>query len=96
MTATGPYASLTKFSDAVAEAEALKSSADTTAELRTEFAGEFAESQRDAWMQDLGGQSLAAFTAATPVEKMTAEQVLAVITVLFQTVAMMGPGAAHQ
>ena len=52
--------------------------------------------RRDAWIQDLGDRSLAAFTAATPVEKMTAEQVLAVITVLFQTVAMMGPGAAHQ
>ena len=96
VTATGPYASLTKFSDAVAEAEALKSSAETTAELRTEFAVEFTEFQREAWMQDLGGQSLAAFTAATPVEKMTTEQVLAVITVLFQTEAMMGPGAVHQ
>ena len=47
-------------------------------------------------MQDLGGQPLAAFTAATPIEEMSAEQVLAVITVLFQTEAMMGPGAVHQ
>lgn len=94
--ATGTYASLTKFSDAVAEAEALKSSAEITASLRTEFASEFTEFRRDAWMQDLGGQPLAAFTAATPIEEMSAEQVLAVITVLFQTEAMMGPGAVHQ
>ena len=96
VTATGPYASLTKFSDAVAEAAALTSSAETTSELRTEFAGEFTEFRRDTWMQDLGGQPLAAFTATTPVEEMTAEQVLAIITGLFAMETMFGPGAVHQ
>ena len=87
---------MTKFSDAVAEAAALTSSAETTSELRTEFAGEFTEFRRDTWMQDLGGQPLAAFTATTPVEEMTAEQVLAIITGLFAMETMFGPGAVQQ
>ncbi|MGO2058636.1 MAG: DUF262 domain-containing protein [Candidatus Corynebacterium faecigallinarum] len=93
---TGAYAALTKFSDGVAEAEALKSSAETTADLRTEFSGEFTEFQRDTWMQDLGGQPLASFTAATPGDQMTAEQVLAVISGLFAMESMFGAGAVHQ
>ena len=93
---TGAYAALTKFSDGVAEAEALKSSAETTADLRAEFAGEFEEFKRDNWMQDLGGQPLAAFTTATPVDQMTAEQVLAVISGMFAMETMFGPGTVHQ
>lgn len=95
-TTTSPYASLTKLRDAVTEAKALKSSAETTAELTTEMAREFEEFTRDSWMQVLGGQSLAAFTAAPPVEEKTAEQALALITVLLQTEAMIAPGAVHQ
>lgn len=93
---TGSYASLTKFSDAVAEAAEMKPNPSETAGLRTEFAGEFAEFQRDTWMQDLGGQPLAAFTSATPVDQMTAEQVLAVLSGLFAMETMFGPGAVHQ
>lgn len=93
---TGAYAALTKFSDGVAEAEALKSSAETTADLRAEFAGEFEEFKRDNWMQDLGGQPLTAFTTATPVDQMSAEQVLAVISGMFAMETMFGPGTVHQ
>lgn len=96
VTVAGRYASLTKFSDAVEEAEALKASSETTAELRREFAGEFEKFTRDTWMQDLGGQPLAAFTATTLADQMTAEQVLAVITGLFAMETMFGPGAVHQ
>ena len=92
----GRYSSLTKFSDAVAEAEVLKSSPEATADLRTEFAGEFEEFKRDNWMQDLDGQPLAAFTTATPVDQMTAEQILSVISGMFAMETMFGPGAVHQ
>ena len=47
-------------------------------------------------MQDLGGQPLAAFTATTLADQMTAEQVLAVITGQFAMETMFGPGAVHQ
>lgn len=92
----GTYAELTKFLDAVTEANALSSSMDTTADLRDEMAREFDPWRRESWMQDLGGQPLGVFTAATPVAEMTADQILAVITGLFASEAMLGPGAVHQ
>lgn len=93
---TGAYAALTKFRDAVAEAAALHPDAAATADLRTEFDTEFAPFRRESWMADLGGQNLTAFTTATPVDDMTAEQVLAVISGLFVTEQLIGPGAVHQ
>lgn len=92
----GVYAALTKFSDEVAEAAALGVSPDATETLRTEFAGEFAPFRREDWMQDLGGRNLTAFTSSTEVKNMTAEQVLAVISGLFVTEQLIGPGAVHQ
>ncbi|MGP5270445.1 hypothetical protein ACTXK0_08540 [Corynebacterium variabile] len=92
----GTYASLTKFSDAVAEAAEMKHDPAETTALRTEFAGEFDEFKRANWMQDFGGQPLAAFTSARPVDQMTADQVLAVISGLFAMETMFGPGAVHQ
>jgi uncharacterized protein with ParB-like and HNH nuclease domain len=94
--ANGPYSALTKFSDAIREAQALKSSPETTANLRGEFANEFAAFRRETWMQDLGNRPLVAFTSAIPVDEMSAEQVLAVITGLFDSEAMFGPGAVQQ
>jgi hypothetical protein len=93
---TSAYAALTKFRDAVAEAAALHPDAAATADLRTEFATEFAPFRRESWMADLGGQNLTAFATATPVDDMTAEQVLAVISGLFVTEQLIGPGAVHQ
>lgn len=93
---TGAYAALTKFRDAVAEAAALHPDDTATADLRAEFAGEFAPFRRESWMADLGGQNLTAFTTATPINDMTAEQVLAVISGLFVTEQFIGPGAVHQ
>ncbi|MGP5614609.1 DUF262 domain-containing protein [Corynebacterium variabile] len=93
---TGRYAALTKFRAEMDEDAELKPEPSGTADLRTEFSGEFTEFRRDSWMQDLGGQPLASFTAATPVDQMTAEQVLAVISGLFAMESMFGAGALHQ
>lgn len=106
---TGAYAALTKFRDAVAEAAALHPDAAATADLRAELAREFngeadgefagekgAGFRRDTWMQDLGGQPLGAFVAATPAGDMTAEQLLAVISGMFASEQMFGAGAVHQ
>lgn len=93
---TGIYSALTKFRDEVAEARALNSPSETTARLRAEFTQEFAAFQRETWMQDLSGQPLAAFTAATPSEQMTAEQVLAVISGILAMETMFGPGSLHR
>ena len=92
----GAYSALTKFLDAVTEAAALKSSIETTSDLREEMFGEFRPFRRDSWRQDLGGQPLAAFVAATPVVSMSSDQVLAVISGLFASEEMFGPGAVHQ
>lgn len=92
----GVYAALTKFSDEVAEATALKADPAATEKLRAEFADEFTAFRRDTWQQDLGNQPLNTFTASTSVKAMTTEQVLAVISCLFVTEQMLGPGAVHQ
>ncbi|WP_414119601.1 DUF262 domain-containing protein [Corynebacterium nuruki] len=92
----GVYAALTKFSDEVAEAAALKATPVATEKLRAEFADEFEAFRRDTWMQDLGGQNLTAFTSSTGAKDMTAEQDLAVISGLFVTEQLIGPGAVHQ
>ena len=90
------YSALTKFLDAVTEASVLKPSIEFTADLRDEFSSEFRPFHRESWLQDLNGQALAQFTAATPVAEMTAEQVMAVISGLFASEAMFGAGAVHR
>jgi uncharacterized protein with ParB-like and HNH nuclease domain len=90
-----PFAALTKFGDAVAEVATLQPDASDTADLREEFAAEFESFKRDDWTQDIGGQPLAAFTSATPVDTMSQEEVLAVVSGLFASEKMLGPGAIH-
>lgn len=51
--------------------------------------------KREEWRRDIGEQPLVQFTSATPIEKMTPEEVLAVITGLFASEQMLGPGAVH-
>src|SRR5699024_8585505 len=91
-----PFAALTKFGDAVAEVAALQPDASETANLREELAAEFRPFKRENWMQDIGEQPLAAFASATPIDTMTQEEVLAVITGLFASEQMLGPGAIHR
>lgn len=93
---TGAYDALTKFGDAVAEKRALRADSAATAALRSEFAEEFSAFQSENWMQDLGDQPLSTFMASTPVDGMTAGQVLAVLSGLLTTERMIGPGAVHQ
>ncbi|MGO3065448.1 MAG: DUF262 domain-containing protein [Brevibacterium linens] len=90
-----PFASLTKFGDAAAEVAALQPDASDTGDLREEFAAEFEPFKREEWRRDIGEQPLVQFTSATPIEKMTPEEVLAVITGLFASEQMLGPGAVH-
>lgn len=90
------FASLTKFRDAVTEVAALQPDASGTANLREEFAAEFEPFKRESWMQDIGEEPLAAFLSATTIDTMAPEEVLAVITGLFASEQMLGPGAIHR
>lgn len=91
-----PFATLTKFGDAVNEVAALQPDASDTADLREEFAAEFEPFKRKSWTHDIGEQPLAAFTSATPIDTMAPEEVLAVITGHFASEQMFGPGAIHR
>lgn len=94
--AVSPYASLTKFSDAIAEAKSLRADTSSTENLRAEFTAEFSPFRRDTWRQELGGKPLSAFTSSIPVEKMTAEQVLSVISGILEMEAIFAPGTLQQ
>ncbi|MGO2862079.1 MAG: DUF262 domain-containing protein [Brevibacterium sp.] len=93
---SGPYASLTKFKDAIDEAAALQADESDTVALREEFASEFAPLRREAWTHDIGNLPLPAFIATHPADTLTSEEVLAVITGLFAAEQMFGPGAIHR
>lgn len=93
---SNPYSALTKFGDAVAEVAVLQPDASDTTDLQEELAAEFELFKRENWTHDIGEQTLAAFTLATPIDTMTPEEVLAVITGLFASEQMLGPGAIHR
>ena len=89
------FAALTKFGDAVAEVVALQPGPSETEKLRGELAKEFGPLEREDWTHDIGERPLAAFTSVTPIDTMTQEEVFAVITGLFASEIMLGPGALH-
>lgn len=89
------FAALTKFGDAVAEVVALQPGPSETEKLRGELAKEFGPFKREDWTHDIGERPLAAFTSVTPIDTMTQEEVFAVITGLFASEKMLGPGALH-
>ncbi|MDN5682641.1 DUF262 domain-containing protein [Corynebacterium glyciniphilum] len=89
------YSEITKFRDAVTEAEGLRPEADATVDLRAEFTKDFASFHRDGWLSDLGGQPLSSFISGTPVETMTAVQAIAVISGFIASEQVFGPGAVH-
>lgn len=93
---TGPYSALTKFLAEVDEDAELKPEPADTAALRAEFADEFAEFRRDDWMQVLGDTQVGVFCAQTPVEEMTADQVLAVVSGLYVVEQLLDPTAIHR
>ena len=92
---SAPYAALTKFADAVAEVTALQMDASDTVPLREEFAAEFRPFNRENWMNEIGQQPLNSFVESTPIEAMTEEEVLAVISGLLATEKMLDPRAVH-
>lgn len=94
-TPDSPYTALTKFLDRFDEATAGTLDLDDTTELRDEFAAALTPFRRENPLTDLGGQSAEEFIRHTPPDKMTTEQILALITLPVSMATMMGPSVLH-
>ena len=90
------YAKVTKYLAELEEAATLKSSLESTVELREQFAKDFAEFAREDAAAVLGGTPIFDFVAATDPAEASEAVVLAVITQILAAGRMVGQGYVHQ
>ena len=90
------YAALTKYLDEFDQAESLKPAVDSTAELREQFVRDFGEFSQPEAGAILGGVPVGDYIATKSPDQATEQEVLAVITQVLATAALLGQVFLHE